>query len=516
MGCVRFGERSIAGTDFQNGVGRAASALASLGLTPGDGVAILLRNEPTFPQASMAAAAIGCYSVPVNWHAHPEEVRYILEDSSAKALVVHADLYRIIAGIVPEGVDVLVVETPAEVSASYNIYPTATSAPSGCIVWDAWTRQFEPRNEPAKVIPQTIYYTSGTTGRPKGIIRPAMTSAEIAVFMAMLGRGYGMLGEYGSPEEIRTVVTGPMYHGLPNGHANFAIRLGADVTIMPRFDPEGLLALIEHQRITHLNLVPIMFTRLLALPEGTRNKYDISSLRYVAHGGAPISPAIKRRMIAWWGEIIHEYYASTEFGNITFCSSAQWLAHPGTVGRPARGTDIQIVGPGARALPAGEIGEIAVKIENMVEMTYLNDSEKRKSIELLPGYISAGDVGYLDDEGFLFVSDRNKDMIISGGVNIYPAQIEAALLAMPEIYDCAVFGVPDEEFGEAVHAVIQAELGLRLEEGQVRRFLGSQIAKYLIPKTIEFADSLPRDEQSGKIFKRLLREPFWSGAGRVI
>lgn len=515
MSAITFGEDVIPRAVFDERVARAASALASVGIVRGGGIAIMMRNEPGFIEASMAAGSLGAFTVPVNWHCVADDLRYILEDSGASALFIHSDLLEQMRPGIPDRVKVFVIETPTLIRATYRLPMTDAAPQPGDTAWSHFRDQFPPRVQPAVTLPQIIFYTSGTTGRPKGVKR-IMGDAEMAVIAGVMARSYGFLGEYGQPGEISTVVTGPMYHGLPNAHSNFTVRAGASVTIMPRFDPEELLQIVETKRITHLNMVPIMFYRLLQLPPEIRSKYDLSSLRYVVHGAAPISPAIKREMIDWWGPIIHEYYGATEVGNVVFCTSNEWLAHPGTVGKAPPGTDVLIVNSRGESVPTGEIGEIVCRIRGAGDMTYLNHEEDRRAVELVPGFIGAGDMGYLDADGFLFICDRVKDMIISGGVNIYPAQIEAALQKMPGVADCAVFGIPDEEFGESVHAVIELEQGAAVATAaDVREYLRDHVPGYMLPKTVDFATGLPREE-SGKLFKRKLREPFWAGKDRRV
>jgi long-chain acyl-CoA synthetase len=261
-------------------------------------------------------------------------------------------------------------------------------------------------------------------------------------------------------------------------------------------------------------MVPIMFNRLLKLPEEIRKAYDLSSLKFVAHAAAPVSPPIKRAMIEWWGPVINEYYGSTEMGNVTFCTAEEWLDHPGTVGRPMPNAVVKIIGENGNELPPREIGEVVGRTLGAPDFTYQNDDEKRRRMEK-QGLITPGDVGYLDEDGYLYLCDRANDMIISGGVNIYPAEIEAELHKIPEVADCAVFGIPDEEFGEAVCAYVQPQPGARLDELTLREQLRQQVAGYKMPRVWEFVDDLPR-EDSGKIFKRKLRAPYWENAGRNI
>jgi long-chain acyl-CoA synthetase len=514
MGEIWLGERRLESADLLHRAARAAAGFASLGLTAGDGVGLYIRNDLAFFEASTAAAMLGAYPVAVNWHYTPDEAKYLFEDSGIKILVIHADLLAPVRAVIPAGVTVLVVSVPDEIRAAYGLSDTACAVRDGDLEWDEWRSGFEPRQGPATAMPTAIIYTSGTTGRPKGVRRPTPTPAQAEAIARMLAHSYGFTEYLDRPEEIVTAVVGPIYHSAPNAHASFAFRIGANIAIMPRFDPEDLLRLIESRRITHLNMVPIMFNRLLKLPTEVRERYDLSSLRFVAHAAAPVSPPIKRAMIEWWGPVINEYYGSTEMGNVTFCTAEEWLAHPGTVGRALPGAEVRVVGPEGESLPARGVGEVIGRMRGMSEFTYQNDHAKRLAMEK-QGLITPGDVGYFDEDGFLYLCDRKNDMIISGGVNIYPAEIEAELHKMPEVADCAIFGIPDEEFGEAVCAVVQLQPGASIDEADVKAYLRRHVAGYKVPKQVAFSADLPR-EDSGKIFKRKLREPYWAGAGRSI
>jgi long-chain acyl-CoA synthetase len=305
-----------------------------------------------------------------------------------------------------------------------------------------------------------------------------------------------------------------MYHTAPNVYSLACALLGMDMTIMERFDAEEFLRIVQEQRVTVVQMVPTMFVRLLALDEEVRRSYDTSSLRWIVHAAAPCPPDVKRAMIDWLGPIVAEYYGGTETGPVTYCTSEEWLAHPGTVGRPLSSARVKVVGEDGAELPPGESGEIYAWLDLFPDFTYEGDDGKRRSVEH-EGLISVGDVGYLDAEGFLFLNDRRSDMVISGGVNIYPAEIEACLLALDGVRDCAVFGVPDEEFGEALAAHVELDEGASLAEEAVRAHVRAHLAGYKTPKVVVFEDSLPR-EDSGKIFKRRLREPYWAGLERAI
>jgi long-chain acyl-CoA synthetase len=302
---------------------------------------------------------------------------------------------------------------------------------------------------------------------------------------------------YGLNLGVRALLPGPLYHSAPNSFGLRSGRLGGALVLMPRFDPEEFLRLIEAERIDTIFMVPTMFIRLLKLPEAVRQKYDTSSLRHVVHAAAPCPAEVKRAMIAWWGPVISEYYGSTESGALTFATSDDALKRPD--GEP---------------LPQGEIGEIYSRVADNPDFTYHNKPEKRAEIER-DGFITSGDVGYIDEDGYVFICDRKRDMVISGGVNIYPAEIEAALHAVPGVHDCAVFGIPDDEFGEALMAVVEPQAGVALDVADIRAQLKTSLAGYKVPKHLEILKNLPR-EDSGKIFKRRLRDPYWERAGRRI
>ncbi len=514
MGTIWSGERQLDSSEIERRARQAANGFESLGVGPGDGVAVYLRNDYPFFETSLGASSLGAYPVAVNWHYTPGEARYLLEDSGVKVLVIHADLLAPIREAIPDGVQVLVVPVPPEIQQAYALSDAACAVPAGAVNWATWRDGFADTERPPAPMPSTIIYTSGTTGRPKGVKRPTATPEQTAVAVRMLAQSYGFTDYLDRGREITTAIVGPIYHSAPNAHANFCFRQGANIVILPRFDPEALLRHIDERKITHLNMVPIMFNRLLKLPEDVRAKYDVSSLRFVAHAAAPVSPPIKRAMIEWWGPVINEYYGSTEMGNVTFCTSEEWLAHPGTVGRLMPDAVVKVVDADGHELPPREIGEVIGRTRGSSDFTYQNDPEKRRRMEK-QGLVTPGDVGYFDEDGFLYLCDRANDMIISGGVNIYPAEIEAELHKLPEVADCAVFGIPDDEFGEAVCAYIQPQPGVDVREAELRDQLRSQVAGYKMPRVWEFVDELPR-EDSGKIFKRKLRAPYWEGAGRNI
>ena len=510
IGRVLSGQREISRATIVEHAARAATGFAELGIRAGDAVAVMLRNDFPFFEASFAAQRIGAYCVPVNWHGKTPEIAYVLGDCGAKAVVTHADLLPLLAPAVPPGVPVLVVPTPPEIAAAYGIGDVLCRPPAGALRWQDWLSPFAPMPEGPPGAISSMIYTSGTTGNPKGVRRLNM-GPEAAQAMGLLARN--VMGIVPG-EVMRTVITGPLYHAAPNFYGLYAVRDGGLAILQPRFDAEELLRLVEQYRITHLHMVPTMFVRLLRLPDAVKRRYDLSSLEWVVHAAAPCPAAAKRAMIEWWGPIIAEYYGATETGAVTFHTSAEALAKPGTVGRPLPGGVVRIYDGEGRVLPPGAVGEIYLWLGGWPDFTYHQLDDKRREIER-DGLVSLGDVGYLDEEGYLFLCDRQRDMVICGGVNIYPAEIEAALLAMPGVHDCAVFGIPDDEFGEKLCAHIEPEPRAGLGEAEVKAFLRERLADFKVPRVMRFEAGLPR-EDSGKIMKRKLREPYWAEAGRRI
>jgi long-chain acyl-CoA synthetase len=497
---VRCGESSRTYPELFARALRLAAGLAELGVGAGDRIALLLRNSLEFLESSIATVPLGASAVPINWHWRGDEIAHVLADSRAKALVLHADLWPAIAGSVPPHVALIAVG--GEEAAS------GAEEPARALDLEHLIAEHQPLAQGAEGSPTSIIYTSGTTGRPKGVVREQSTDEQRAAVQELLGELFGLA------EGERTIIPAPMYHTAPNVYALSSAVRGMDMTIMPRFDAEDFLKLVERHRVTVVQMVPTMFVRLLALPEDVRARYDLSSLRRVVHAAAPCPPDVKRAMIDWLGPIIDEYYGGTETGPVVFCTSEEWLAHPGTVGRPIKNASIRILDADGNELPAGESGEVFMWLDVWPNFTYENDPAKRRSIER-DGLVSCGDVGYVDDAGYLYLNDRRSDMVISGGVNIYPAEIEACLLSLPGVRDCAVFGIPDDEFGEALAAYVEPLDGHALTPEEVRRHVRAKLASYKTPRVVELTGELPR-EDSGKIFKRRLREPYWRGRERAI
>jgi long-chain acyl-CoA synthetase len=485
-------EREIPWAELEDAVLHAASLLERLGVGEDDVVCIMLRNDPAFLAAAFAALRLGAYSCPINWHYKAEEAGWILADSGAKALVAHADLLPQIEDALPAGVGLAVVE-PQD--------------------WKGWLKD-EPRWSGApRRLRGNMPYTSGTTGRPKGVRRAPMP-LEGAERMAELAREARYKG-FGIEPGMRGLLPGPLYHSAPNLYAIQTLQLeDALLVLETRFDAERTLELIERHRLTHAYLVPTMFVRMLKLPDEVKRRYDLSSLRFVASTGSPCAPAVKRAMIDWWGPVFHECYASSEAGVITSIDSHEALRKPGSAGRPVGVGALRILDEQGRELPPGKVGLIYARQPAYPDFSYNNNPSARAALER-DGLWTLGDMGYVDEDGYLFICDRASDMVISGGVNIYPAEIEAVLHGMPGVHDCAVFGVPSEEFGEALAAAIQPDPGAALDPEQVKTWLRARIADYKVPRTVELRSELPR-EDSGKIFKRKLREPYWEKAGRRI
>ena len=497
-------------TSFRERAARAASGFAALGVQEGDTVALFMRNDIAFLEASVGIGQLGAYAVPINWHSKSEELGHVLHDSGAKVVVAHSDFSPLLKQF--KGIQVVWVKPPEEVAVAYGLETAATKVDSIALEWETWLAHHVPSSDPPRRARGVIVYTSGTTGKPKGVQRMPFETAEQERCMADFLRQ-----SFGVRESVRTIICGPLYHAMPNVHLRSVLgTIGPDglIVVEPRFYAEHLLQLIERHRINQLVMAPIMFFRLLRLPDTTKRKYDLSSLEYVIHSGAPCPYQVKKDMIAWWGPVIHEFYGTTESGMITLVATDKWLSKPGTVGRPMSDCTVKIIAENGNEVPAGEPGEICAINRLYADFTYRNLAEERHKLDC-NGLIATGDIGYLDSDGFLFLCDRKKDMVISGGVNIYPAEIEGALHSMPTISDCAVFGIPDDEYGEALAAHIELIPGARMNEEDIRAYLADRLASFKIPKIIRFESGLPRDD-NGKIYKRRLSEPYWAGVGRRI
>jgi long-chain acyl-CoA synthetase len=486
---------------------RVASGLEALGVGPGACVALLMRNDAPFLEVSYAVMRLGAYAVPLNWHFKAEEIAYILADCGARALFAHEDLLAGIADALSVQAAVFAVAPPAELLHAYGVAPVTQAIP-GAIAFEPWLEILPEHPGPVRPAPMSMIYTSGTTGVPKGVRRLAQTTEQTVVLDALRAEIYGL------KTGIRALLPGPLYHSAPNSFGLRSGKIGDLLVLMERFDPEALLRIIEQEAIDTVFMVPTMFIRLLKLPQEVRRRYDVSSLRHVIHAAAPCPPDVKTAMLKWWGPVIYEFYGGTESGPVSFVTPEEALKKPGTVGRASPGAHIRILDEDGMAVPQGAVGEIFSRIGAYPDFTYHNKDAMRAEVEK-DGFITCGDMGYLDADGYLFICDRRRDVVISGGVNIYPAEIEGVLHGIEGVDDCAVFGIPDSEFGEALMAVVEPAKGAVLSPEAIRAHLSAHLADYKVPKAVEIRRGLPR-EDSGKIFKRRLRDPYWTGAGRRI
>jgi long-chain acyl-CoA synthetase len=483
----------------------AAAGLAALGLRPGEAVALLMRNDIAVIEASIAANYAGAYAVPVSWMLKPPEVAFLLQDSGARILIVHADLLAPIAASLPPEVKVILVRPPADRHRAAAAEPAPDGNSSNAVAWDDLLRNADAMAAP--MAPRaSMIYTSGTTGRPKAVKRLPPTPEQARELDRIRAEIYGLR------PGIRTAIAGPLYHIAMNSFAIRAAAIASRLVVMSRFDPEELLRVIEEHGITTLFMVPMMFVRLLHLPEAVRRRYDVSSLKHIIHGGAPCPAETKHAMIAWWGPVIHETYGATELGSVTCCNSEEWLRRPGTVGRPVRGATVRILDEGGMPVAPGTIGDVYASVDAYPDFTYHNRDVERHEIER-DGLVTTGDVGYLDEAGFLYLCDRKREVVNLGGINVYPAEIELALLEIEGVRDCAAFGVPDETFGEVILALVVRMPAL--DEAAIRKRLAGRLANYKLPARLEFRESLPRDD-SGKIRRQELRAPYWAAAKRSI
>ncbi len=476
-----------------------AHALLALGLAPGDVVAVLLPNGRAYFEVLLATMQIGLRLTPINIHLTASEIAYILADAPARAFVAHQSLGDVACAAADEA------SVPSEARIAVGAIAGFRSL--------AELESAQPWERPTqRQAGQILAYTSGTTGRPRSVRRKLVAmDPDVAIgLQATHLFKYDVLPGDGHVH----LVASPMYHMAPLIHGWYSLHLGHPVVLMDRWDAEQTLRLIERHRVTTTHLVPTQLHRLLALPDETRRRYDLGSLRSVVHAAAPCPVEVKRRILEWWGPIVYEYYGSTEGGG-TLVRSNEWLDRPGTVGRVWEGGELRILDEDGNACPPGVVGTVYMR--SYSDFEYGGDPEKTRAGRR-GGLFTAGDMGYLDADGYLFLCDRKIDMIISGGVNIYPAEVEGALLAHPKVADVAVFGIPHPDWGEEVKAVIQPEAEIAAGAALVEELLAhcaTRLARYKIPRSIDFTDALPRDP-SGKLMKRKLRDPYWQARSRAI
>ncbi len=474
---------------------RLANFLHHQGLRPGDHIAVVLENNERVHEVVWAAQRSGLYWTLINNHLTPEETAYIVEDCGARVLITSAAM-----AAVAEPLAALVPAVECRLAMHGDL--------AGYERYEDGVEEFPPEPLAHQEEGMAMLYSSGTTGRPKGILRP------------LSGTPYGeeepfplLAGMLGFREGDVYLSPAPLYHAAPIAWSMAAQRTGGTAVVMERFDPARCLELIEAHRVTHGQFVPTMFVRMLKLPDEQREAADTSSLEAVVHAAAPCPVDVKRRMIEWWGPIIHEFYAGTEGGGITWITSDEWLAHPGSVGRFVTGTP-HILDDDGRELPAGEPGVIWLEAQGG-GFEYHNDPTKTRETFNDRGWFTLWDVGYLDMEGYLYLTDRKLYMIVSGGVNIYPQEAEDVLIMHPSVADVAVIGVPNDEMGEDVKAVVQPAAGAEPGDALQRELIEycrERLAHYKCPRSVDFEQELPRLE-TGKLYKRLLRDRYWGGHG---
>jgi len=500
---VWFGQRFFKLEALQARAAGIAEGLKAFGVQAGDVISVYARNSPTVIEIAMGASQVGATIAPVNTAWRADEIAYILADSRAKVLFAQVDLLRDSLKGVPAGVKVIVCDPLPETVEAYGLKPEALAPLDGYIRYEPWVDACSSVAERRPVAPvSNLFYTSGTTGKPKGVVRSPATPEQAAHRMKVLETCYGIT------EGVHSLITTPLYHVFASAHALTTLAKKGTVVLLPHFDAEGLLSAVQTHRVSHLQLVPTMFVRLLRLSESVRRQYDVSSLRHVLHTGAPCSPEVKQKMIDWWGPVIWEQYGSTESGVCVLCNTEEWLAHPGTVGKPFLGSRVAIYGADGRLLGPREIGDVYMRMPGSPDFTYLGREEARRAIER-DGLITAGDVGYLDEEGYLYLSDRRADIVISGGTNIYPAEIETVLSGMPGVRDSAVIGLPHEEFGEQLAAFVVTDPDAKLTAEAIQSHVRERLAGYKVPRQVTFVDQLPRDD-GGKLLRRKVREQFAS------
>ncbi len=470
---------------------RCSHVFRAAGLQPGDALAFCVENRLEFLPLVWGAHYAGLRYTAISTRLGADEIAYIVNDSGARAFVT-----------TPHKADVSaeVAAATADVELRLSIGGALADHES----LEDLIAQADPAPLPDRVEGADMLYSSGTTGRPKGVRLP-MTDEPLGSGEAVEGLLQFL---FGADADSVYLSPAPGYHSAPMRFTRAMQRLGGTVVMMERFDAEAFLRDVERYQATFTQVVPTMFVRMLKLPEEVRERYDLSTLTAAVHAAAPCPVDVKQKMIEWWGPIIHEYYAGTEGNGFVYCNSEAWLAHPGTVGTALVGT-IHIVDDDGNEVPVGETG--TVYFEGETQFEYHNDPEKTKGSYLDNGWSTLGDIGRLDDDGYLYLTDRKAFMIISGGVNIYPQEAENALTMHPKVFDVAVFGVPNDDFGEEVKAVVQpvdmADAGPELER-ELIAFCRDQLADVKCPRSVDFREELPR-HPTGKLYKRLLRDEYW-------
>jgi long-chain acyl-CoA synthetase len=489
---------TVTWASFDRRVNQLIGALRGAGLGPGDRIAVLCANRTELFEVLGAAMHAGLVVVPLNWHWVADEVAYVLDDAEAAALLVDHQ-YRAVAE-----------EARARLGRDVLLLPVGGDEYEALLVGQA-------SDEPAdQVAAGPMFYTSGTTGHPKGV-RNAVTHAGLPASVWQLVAA-GAVENLALPVEGVTLLCGPAYHSAQWAFAMLPFLNGGTVVMRQRFHAAEVLALIDEFHVTNLHLVPTQLHRLLRLPDQVRAQFTGESLVVVYHGAAPCPPEVKRRMIAWWGPRLVEYYGGTEGAILSTITSEEWLEHPASVGKPWSSVEVVVLDDDDQPCAIGEEGTLYCRSVLGTDFEYHRDPAKTAAAHRGPGLFTLGDVGYLDEDGYLHLSDRRIDLIISGGVNIYPAEIEGVLQAHAAVRDAAVFGIPNEEFGEEVKGAVQLEDPAAASDELVATLLaycGEHLAAYKVPRSLDFVAELPR-YPTGKLYKRLLRDPYWEGTGRRI
>jgi len=481
--------------EFDEASNQGAHLFRSLGLKRGDHIALMLENHPKFIQICLAAMRSGLYFTAISYRLQEQEVEYIVNDCEAKVFITSKDRHAV--------VDKLLGKMP-NVENSYVL----DGEIAGFDSWEDAIAEMPTTPIEDESTGSSMLYSSGTTGRPKGVLKPLPEGG----FETGDDGGVNLFSVlYGATEDSIYLSPAPLYHAAPLTFTMGFLLGGMTCVIMEHFEAEAALSAIEKYKVTHSQWVPTMFIRMLKLDPGVREKYDVSSLQCAIHAAAPCPIPVKEQMIDWWGPIIFEYYAGTEGNGFVAINSEEWLAHKGSVGRSLTAT-LHIVDDAGDEVPTGDVGTIY--FEGGGQFEYYHDSEKTNDSRHPKGWTTLGDVGYVDEEGYLYLTDRKNYMIISGGVNIYPQETENILVTHPKVMDVAVFGVPNEDFGEEVKAVVQpkdfADAGPELEE-ELIAFCREHISHIKCPRSIDFEKELPR-HPTGKLYKRLLKDKYWKAA----
>ncbi|MFE3194008.1 AMP-binding protein [Nocardia sp. NPDC059240] len=503
------GSRHRTQADVLARAGQLGSAILATDLGRGAKCVIMARNDIEFLEVSVGIAATGANPLPINTRWTAPEVAHVLTDAKVRMIFAHTEFVPIVEAareLAASDARIVEIAMPAELLAEGG-WDQRLAEPTGRheLLEELIVAHPEPVGHIEGAIADSmgVIYTSGTTGKPKGVAREKMTQQQLLTLAGANAQRAGLA------PGVSMLVAGPLYHTSPNALAVLGLRMGANIVIMPRWDARKFLKLVDTHRIQQVKIVPTMISRILSVPAAERATYDLSSLTHVIHSAAPCPPELKRAAIELFGDALGEFYGCSEAGTITWIGASEWLAHPGSVGLPADGSAVVIADEHGNPLPAGETGRVYVRgADYWPAFEYLNQGVPSSPV---PGLLWVGDLGYLDGDGYLFLIGRDSEVVIRGGVNIYPAEIENAIIALDGVEDVAVFGIPDAgDLGEAVVAHIQPRPGASLTAATVREALASQLADYKVPAHIRIVEALPRDD-SGKVYKRQIQTAYAAG-----